>query len=193
MTALSSYRKPRDTVTTLLKREHILRVRKGLYVFGHVWRRVPVSIEPLANLIYGPSSISLDFALAAYGLIPERINTITSITNGRSREFETPAGRFSYRHLSDIRFSTGIVLQGSSGSRFFMSEPLKAIADKVWTDSRFKPTSPGSYTDYLFADLRIDEGTLALHIKPDRTDVIRQAYKTRKISWLMDYLLKRFN
>jgi len=193
MSALSSYSKPRDTVTTLLKRGHILRVRKGLYVFGPVWRRVPVNTEPLANLVYGPSSISLDFALAAYGLIPERVNVITSVTNGRSREFDTPEGRFTYTHLSGIRFSTGIALQGSTGSRFFISEPLKALADKVWTDSRFKPVSAGSYADYLFSDLRIDEDTLASYIRTDRINVIKHAYATRKISWLMEYLLKRFN
>ncbi len=94
MLALSNYRKPRDSVSSLLKRGHIIRVRKGLYVFGQIWRRTPLALEHLANLVYGPSAISLDYALAWYGLIPERVNTITSITTGRSRQFLTPLGIF---------------------------------------------------------------------------------------------------
>jgi hypothetical protein len=73
-----------------------------------------------------------------------------------------------------------------------MAEPLKALADKVWTDSRFRPTSPVSYEDYLFRDLRVDEDALAPLIKKEEIVTIGQAYSTRKILWLMEYLLKYF-
>lgn len=192
MSALSRYRKPRDTVSTLLKRGQIIRVRKGFYVFGPVWRRTLLAPEQLANLVYGPSAISIDYALAWYGLIPERVTIITSITTGRSREFLTPVGHFSYTHLSGTRFSVGLVRHTGPVGSLLIAEPLKALADKVWTDGRFKPTSKASYTDYLFADLRIDEDTLAPLIIADRIDVIEQAYATRKVRWLMEYLLKRF-
>jgi hypothetical protein len=192
MVALSHYRKPRDSVSTLLKRGHIIRVRKGLYIFGPIWRRTPLALEPLANLVYGPSSISLDYALNWYGLIPERVTTITSTATGHSRKFLTPVGHFSYVQLSGNRFSVGLILHNSPGGSFLMAEPLKALADKVWTDSRFKPTSTASYTDYLFADLRIDEDTLAPLVVSDRIVAIEKAYATRKVLWLMEYLLKRF-
>lgn len=192
MFALSHYQKPRDTVSGLLKRGHIIRVRKGLYVFGPVWRRTSLLLEPLANMVYGPSAISLDYALAWYGLIPERVNTITSVTTGRSREFNTPVGRFSYNQLTKKRFSAGLMRQNNQVGSMLIAEPLKALADKVWTDIRFRPTSIASYADYLFADLRIDEDTLAPLIIKDKVHVIEQAYATRKVLWLMDYLLKRF-
>jgi hypothetical protein len=192
MLALSHYRKPRDSVSTLLKRGRIIRVRKGLYIFGPMWRRTPLALEPLANLVYGPSAISIDYALSWYGLIPERVTTITSTTTGRSRKFLTPVGHFSYAQLSGNRFSVGLIRHSSPGGSLLMAEPLKALADKVWTDNRFKPTSTASYTDYLFADLRIDEDTLAPLIVSDRISVIEQAYATRKVLWLMSYLLKRF-
>ena len=192
MLALSHYRKPRDTVSVLLRREHIIRIRKGLYVFGPMWRRTPLAPEPLANLIYGPSAISLDYALAWYRLIPEHVTTITSIATGRSREFLTPAGRFSYIQLSVHRFSAGLTQHSSPGGPLIMTEPLKALADKVWTDRRFKPTSAASYSGYLFTDLRIDEDSLAPMVLSDRINVIEKAYATRKVQWLMKYLQKRF-
>jgi hypothetical protein len=192
MHVLSNYRKPRDAVTSLLERSQIIRVRKGLYVFGPVWRRNALPLEPLANLVYGPSAISLDYCLAWYGLIPERVNMITSITTGRSHDFHTPVGIFSYTHLSGSRFSEGLTLHKTSSSNFFLAEPLKALADKVWTDKRFRPTSPASYPDYILRDLRIEEDALAALIKKDRMVVIEKAYATRKILWLMEYLTKRF-
>jgi len=192
MSALSHYRKPRDTVTSLLRKEYIIRIRKGLYIFGQEWRRVLFAPEPLANLVYGPSAISIDYALSWYGLIPEHVTTITSIATGRSREFNTPAGRFSYTQLSVKRFSVGLSRHDSPGGPFIMAEPVKALADKVWTDSRFKPTSLSSYSDYLFADLRIDEDALAPVVLSDRIKPIEEAYATRKVQWLMEYLQNRF-
>ena len=77
MGALSQYANPRDKVTSLLRRGTIVRVKKGLYVFGEAYRRRPYSRELLANLIYGPSFVSLDYALAFHGLISERVEVIT--------------------------------------------------------------------------------------------------------------------
>jgi predicted transcriptional regulator of viral defense system len=65
-----------------------------LYIFGDEERRGPYSRELLANLMYGPTFISLESALAFYGLIPERVEAMLSVTTGRSREFDTPVGRF---------------------------------------------------------------------------------------------------
>ncbi|MEA3441146.1 MAG: hypothetical protein U9R58_12785 [Chloroflexota bacterium] len=87
---LSGYRKPRDKITRLLAAGAIVRIKKGLYCFGDPFRKKPISREHLANLIYGPSYISIDYALSYYGLIPERVETITSVTTHRSRDFDTP-------------------------------------------------------------------------------------------------------
>ena len=58
----------------------------------------PISTEILANLIYGPSSISLDYALYYYGLIPEHVRVVTSITPQRNKIFNTPIGQFTSRN-----------------------------------------------------------------------------------------------
>ena len=56
--SLQGYARPRDKITGLLRRGDIIRVKKGLYVFGEKYRQRPYSRELLANLIYGPSYIS---------------------------------------------------------------------------------------------------------------------------------------
>ena len=108
MDVLHDYHKPRAKIGAWLKNKTLLRVKKGLYVFGEAVAKRPYSREILANLIYGPSYISLDYALHYYGLIPERVETVTSCTLGRGRLFSTPVGRFLYRHIPKDAYAQGI-------------------------------------------------------------------------------------
>lgn len=70
LNSLRGYAHPRKKITALLRKGEIIRVKKGLYIFGAQHRRSPYCRELLANLIYGPSCISLEYALHYYGLIP---------------------------------------------------------------------------------------------------------------------------
>jgi hypothetical protein len=47
--SLKDYARPRDKITGLLRCGDIIRVKKGLYVFGGKYRRQPFSRELLAN------------------------------------------------------------------------------------------------------------------------------------------------
>ncbi len=119
MDCLHGYAKPRDKTRAMLKAGEIVRVKKGIYVFGERYRRGPWSREILANLIYGPSYISLDYALSYYGVIPERVVVVTSVTLSRSRQFETPVGLFTYRSLSRRKYSIGIDQQALEAEQSF--------------------------------------------------------------------------
>jgi hypothetical protein len=74
-----------------------------------------------------------------------------------------------------------------------VTEPLKALADKVWFDTRLKVTSPASYSSYLFDDLRVDEALLSEKINKVKLSEIGNTYNTRKINLLIDFLVKRFS
>ena len=189
---LRDYSKPRDVISNLLKRGDIIRIRKGLYVFGEFWRRNQFNRELLANLIYGPSIISLDYLLSNSGLIPESVSTITSITTGRSRTFDTPAGRYSYRQINKNRFSFGAELQKTETGSYLAANPLKALADKIYLDKRFKPTSPSSYAGYLFEDLRIDEQILMEYLNKEKIEELDKIYSSRKITWFTRFIKKEF-
>jgi len=188
MDCLAGYAKPRDKIRSMLKAGEIVRVKKGVYVFGEDYRRGPWSREILANLIYGPSYISLDYALSYYGFIPERVVVVTSVTLSRSRRFETPMGLFAYRRLSCRKYSIGIDQQTlEADQRFLIATPAKALVDKIWTDHRFTPRKTGDFRAYLHEDLRIGFDALS---GIDRTmlDLIAQQYGSRKIRLLRDYL-----
>ena len=105
VSALKEYARPRDKISTWLKSGELVRVKKGLYIFGKTVALQPYSKEVLANLIYGPSAISLTYALGYYGLIPEKVSTITNITTNRIKSFTTCVGTFQYYRLHPNKYA----------------------------------------------------------------------------------------
>lgn len=187
VTCLSHLSKPRDKINRLLNRGEIVRVRKGLYVCGPAYRRGPLVRELLANLIYGPSYISLEYALSYWGLIPERVSTVTSVAMGRSRRFDTPLGTFTYRSLSPASYAVGADLVESPAGSFLIACAEKALADKVWTDKRFAGTRLSDFPSYIEEDLRIDV-TRLVDLDRSRCERIRRAYSSKKIANFFRFL-----
>ncbi len=189
---LGEYARPRDKISALLKKGFIIRIKKGLYIFGEAYRRRPYSREILANLIYGPSYISLDYALQYYGFIPERVEAVTSVTTGRSCSFFTPVGLFTYRKIPLEPFRIGMDrIEIGEGRAFLMATPEKALADKL-NDSR----GAGIQTQkqlfaYLEDNLRIDRAVLE-ELDATAIDEIARRYCSRRIRLLGD-LVKRIH
>lgn len=163
--ALSEYKNPRVKINDLLKKSEIIRVKKGLYVFGPKLAREPYSKETLANLIYGPSYISLEYALSFYGLIPERVETLTSITNKRKKLFKTPVGIFSYRYINPSIYSYGITLHVvDKYHSILIATKEKAISDMLYFCKRM--SDEVQIKKYLFEDLRLDrEETISFNLR----------------------------
>jgi hypothetical protein len=187
MDVLRDYSKPRDKIGALMAAGSIVRVKKGLYVFGDAWRRRPVCRELLSNLAYGPSYVSLEYALSYHGLIPERVNTVTCVTVGKSRRFQTPFGLFTYRRLPGLPYAMGFALDQSGPERFLMATPEKALADFVWADRRFRPSGTADYAAYLRDDLRMDGERLA-KLDMEALLAIRNNYATPRIGMLVAWI-----
>jgi hypothetical protein len=190
VSCLRGYAKPRDRITSLLADGSLIRVRKGLYVFGDRYRRAPISRESLANLIYGPSYVSLHYALSRYGMVPERVDDVTSITTGESRRFVTPIGLFTYRPLPPHRYAPGVLWSGEGETRYLMASPEKALVDTVWMDKRFSPANLHEFHAYLIDDLRLDEQRLST-LDHNRLATVALAFASRKINMLARYLARR--
>lgn len=188
MNSLKGFKKPRDKIQRMIKNGELIRIKQGLYLFSEPFRKKAISRELLANLIYGPSYVSLDYALSYFNLIPERVETLTSVCIGRSKVFDTPLGRFSYQNLMKASYSTGCVLEETEGKSFLIASPEKSLADKFWTDKRICGISNTLVEQYLLEDLRIDIKTL-FELNKERLIQIGKAYNSKKIDSLIKYLL----
>lgn len=156
MDRLKTRSRPRDRVTTLLRGGELTRVKKGLYVRNGE----PYSREILANLIYGPSYVSFESALAYYDLIPEAVRTVTSATTQKNKLFDTPVGRFEYRHLGLRYYPVGIErIEMEDGRAFLIAVPEKALFDLLYL--RAPSIGKEEIREHLFENLRMDEGAFA--------------------------------
>ncbi len=161
MDCLKDYSSPRAKLSRLLKSGALIRVKKGLYVFGEPYRRGNISLEMLANMIYGPSYVSLEWALRYYGMIPEGVEEITSVTTKRKTNFDTPIGRFSYEHSISLTYSIGLTrYEESKYQSALIATKEKAVADQL-VIRRGKVTSLIELEKILFQDLRMEEEDLA--------------------------------
>lgn len=185
---LRNYSRPRDKITDLIRKGIIIRVKKGLYVLGDRFRTRPFSKELLANLIFGPSYISLEYALQYYGMIPERVEAVTSVTTGRSRRFMTPLGLFIYRNIPLPAFHYGMNrIEYNDTTAFLMAIPEKALCDKIRNDQNTGLRSLKDMRHYLMEELRIDETALA-DLNPGHIENIAQYYGSGKLKLLRKFI-----
>ena len=86
----------------------VVKLRRGLYILNKDDRKIEPSRQFLASQMLSPSYISTHYALSYYGLIPERVTDVTSVTTKKTSIFDNDFGRFVYQHLKLSCF-TGFV------------------------------------------------------------------------------------
>jgi hypothetical protein len=69
--------------------------------------------------------------LAYYGLIPEYVPVITSVTAGRPAAWETPFGIFEFRHLKANLLRGYRLIDLGEGQKAFVATPEKALLDLI--------------------------------------------------------------
>lgn len=192
--SLSSYKQPRDVITRLLKNESIIRVKKGIYVFGQAYRKRPYSLEILSNMIYGPSYVSFEYALAYYGLIPEAVRRVTCASYKRNKHFSTPAGEFVYHYVPPKAFCLGVtrqmistIIKENENTYFLIASKEKALADVL---ARMKPFDQADdLLSYLVEGMRIDKDSL-FKFNISELEKIKTEYQNQNVTLLWK-ILKR--
>lgn len=94
-----------------------------------------------ANRIYSPSYVSLEMGLKFYGLIPEEIFQITSVSTKKATHFETPVGNFSYRHLKPSLFWGYRLVDFENQNekqKILLADPEKALLDYIYLHPHLK-------------------------------------------------------
>jgi hypothetical protein len=111
----------------------------------------------VANHLYGPSYVSCESALFYWGLTPERVFEVTSLTSKLSKEYSTKIGSFVFIHVSIGYYSFGMQREKLTEKQsVLIASKEKAICDKIITTSGLQLRSIKQVKDYLLDDLRID-------------------------------------
>lgn len=86
----------RNNLTRWVKKGYLSRLRQGYFAFPEYKSKPDYSLY-FANRIYKPSYISLHTALSFYGMIPEAVVQITSVTSLKTSSFANDFGEYSYK------------------------------------------------------------------------------------------------
>ena len=152
---------PNEKIRALEKDGQLIRLKRGLYVVSSEVSGKPVNACLCANHIYGPSYVSQQWALRWYGLIPERVYTMTSVTTKRTRMFENSLGRFTYEQVKPEYFAIGVNGVEEDGVTFMMASREKALCDLILHDTYLPQQSVKGLWQYLEEDIRFDVDELA--------------------------------
>ncbi len=139
----------------------LVQLRKGLYLTTKlVSSKLPESFV-IANHLYGPSYVSLDSAMSHWGLIPERVYEITSVTTKPSKRFIPQGITYGFTHLSASYYPLGIQsLALTEKQTVLIASPEKSLCDKLVTTSGINLRSKKQAMSFLVEDLRIEKDRL---------------------------------
>lgn len=168
----------------------LIRLKKGLYVINPSVSHVALSTELIANHIYTPSYVSMSSALRYYGLIPETVYTVQSMTIKHSRSFNTPVGYFDYIFMNRDAFPIGVTSINKQRYAFLIATPEKALCDLIANSPRVNLRYIKDVEAYLEEDIRMDiEDFLNMDVSIFER-YIKVGKKAGSIQTLINYLRK---
>lgn len=89
----------------------------------------------VANKIYEPSYVSLESALAYYGVIPETVFGVTSVSSRKTKQYDSTWGVFSYRSVKPQYMIGYQVIESGAGNKFKIASLEKALLDYLYLNS----------------------------------------------------------
>jgi hypothetical protein len=158
---LKAFKRPYDKIDELVKGGYLVQLRRGLYVAGPAINMLHPELFLIANHLYGPSYVTAASALSYWGLIPEKVSSVTSATVRKNTVFKTELGHFHYAHITPMAYTIGIVqVQLTPRQTVMMACPEKALCDVILQTSGLQLRSVSHAMAFLEEDLRIDRHTL---------------------------------
>lgn len=128
---------------------YIVPLRQGWYAFADYIDK-PDYARYIASRIYTPSYISLHTALSYYGIIPEAVVEITSITTRKTARFTNRFASFSYQTVKPDLFWGYEPKSMRDGQTFMLATPEKALIDLFYLYPQYSSIEE-------MRELRLDE------------------------------------
>jgi len=150
----------RNNLGRWVKQGYLIRLRQGYFSFPEYRESTQFALW-FANRIYKPSYISLHTALSFYGIIPEAVPQITSVTTLKTKTFSNDFGEYSYKNIKpEIMFGYDL-REMEGGRRIMFATPEKALIDLLYL-------YPFYNTESDLEELRLDESYMENDFNAER-------------------------
>lgn len=178
-----------NNITRWVKNGYIIKLKRGWYAFTECIQDRDMALL-IANQITEPSYISLHYALAFYGMIPETIIQLTSVTTKKTARYENAIGMYTYQTITPRLFfgyqPLSITNSYYSGRIYTIATPEKALLDLLYLHPEYQ-------TEDDFAQLRLDEDYLLYELNQARLNEYLQRWNSPQLNKRVKLLLKAYN
>jgi len=174
----------KNNLTRWIKKGLLLRLKQGYYTFPE-YKNIPGYSYYFANRIYKPSYISLHTALSFYGIIPESVVQITSVSSQKTALFKNEIGEYSYKTVKkELMFGYALIKQSDSQAIQF-AEPEKALLDLLYL-------YPFYNTVQEMKELRLDEDFLNDDLDIDKMKEFSDRFKNKALTKRVKLLFEAY-
>lgn len=172
----------------LSKRNRIVSLKRGIYAskifIENMERKNTINeySEFVANIIYAPSYLSLEYTLGKYGILTESVSCFTLVTEKKTNKFLNHFGNFNYYHIKKELFN-GFKIRKKENFLIAEASLAKALFDFLYFRKNI-----------LFNEKQIDELRLNLDNLNRKDFKELEKYikleKSKKMKKVFDYLIK---
>jgi predicted transcriptional regulator of viral defense system len=175
----------RNNLVRWKKKNYLIMLRNGFYTFPDFFGKPDVAYF-FANKIYAPSYISLHSALSFYGIIPESVVQITSVSSLKKTSFSNPFGEFSYQKMkSELFFGYDLKPMDRQRNLLFAT-PEKAILDLLYL-------YPFYNNEQEISELRFDEDFMQDELNVERMNGFAEKFKSKSLEKRVKILNKVYD
>jgi predicted transcriptional regulator of viral defense system len=168
-----------------VKNGFMVKLRNSYYCFPEFLNKPGFSFY-VGNLIYRPSYISLHSALSYYGLIPEAVVQVTSVSSLKTAAFTNPCGTFLYNTLKpELMFGYDLKSYPNSWT-VNLAQPEKALIDLLYLNPYYN-------TQQELELLRLDNDILQENLNVDLLKDYVLKYKNHALENRVSMLLKAYS
>ena len=175
----------RNNLGRWVRKGYLVRLRQGYYAFPE-YKESKEFILYFANKIYKPSYISLYTALSFYGIIPEAVPQITSVTTLKTNTFSNDFSEYSYKNIKPELMFGYELREMEGGRRIMFATPEKALADLLYL-------YPFYNTERELEELRLDESYMEDDFSAERLMEFSDRIGNRTLSNRINMLRKVHN
>jgi len=174
----------RNNLTRWLKKSLLIHLRQGYYSFPDYKDKVDFAYY-FANRIYRPSYISLHTALSHYGIIPEAVVQITSVTTLKTAAFTNEFGDYSYKSVKEDLYFGFNLKQISDDKTLLLATPEKAVLDLLYL-------YPFYDTEQELLALRLDEEFIYNELNINLLKEFCAHFKNKSLEKRVQLLMKSY-
>ena len=173
-----------NNYTRWCKQGLLVRLRRGWFAFPEMLK-VPDFARYIAGRIYKPSYISLQTALSFYGMIPEAVTDITSVSTLKTAEFTNKFGTYSYRTIKPGLFFGFELKKMQDGRTIPFASPEKALLDFLYLYPEYN-------NEATMLDLRLDDNFLMDNLDLERIREYASQFGSKALDARLNTLLHAY-